>query len=440
MTGFAARMRSSSVCSGIVSFQVRADASSSETFSASVWTTSWDNFSPRVAATSSADVHRGAGGGIERAAGLISRVGWRRYPRMDFPDAIAPISDWIAEGTLERAAAVVAHRGRIVAERCWGSAADGGALDAHTLLPFASLTKPALMTAILRLVERGVLPFDLTIGDTLAGAPVHTRAITIAHLLTHTAGFPEYVPGVNDLAARRAPVDDYVCATLDSPLLFEPGTRVLYSNAGFQVLGAMVERVTALPLPDLLDRDVFGPLGMRSATLRPLARPGVRVARVELGARANDRATDVYNSPYFMRLARADAGLFATPRDVITLMEMYRTGGAGVIGAALARDAIISHTHGIPGRYGPYEWESCDFGWSWEIRDGKSPHPTGARTSPGTFGHIGGSGALAFCDPERELTAVIHTLRDFSDGWAAERPYLTRVATTLVEVADAARP
>ena len=357
---------------------------------------------------------------------------------MTFTDAIAPISNWITEGTLQRAAAVVAHRGTVVAARWWGSAADGGALDAHTLLPLASLTKPALMTAILRLVERGLLSLDLTVGDALPRAPEHTRAITIAALLTHTAGFPEHVPGVAGLAARRAPVADYVCATLNAALLFEPGTRVLYSNAGFQVLGAMVERNTGVPLADLLEREVFTPLGMRSATLRPLARPGVRVARVELGARATDRATDLYNSPYFMRLARADAGLFATARDVVTLLEMYRTGGAGVLGAPLARDAITSHTHGIPGRYGPYEWASCDFGWSWEIRGDKTPHPTGSRTSAGTFGHIGGSGVLAFSDPERQLTAVIHTLRDFSDGWAAERPYLTRVATTLVEVADAA--
>jgi CubicO group peptidase (beta-lactamase class C family) len=212
---------------------------------------------------------------------------------MNFADAIAPISEWVTEGTLDRAAAVVTHRGGVVAERCWGSAADGGALDAQTLLPFASLTKPALMTAILCLVERGALSFDLSIGDALAGALAHTRAITIANLLTHTAGFPEYVPGVNDLAARRAPVDDYVCATLDSPLLFEPGTRVLYSNAGFQVLGAMIERVTAVPLADLLEREVFTPLGMRSATLRPLARPGMRVARVQLGARGGHRATDL---------------------------------------------------------------------------------------------------------------------------------------------------
>jgi hypothetical protein len=59
---------------------------------------------------------------------------------MNFADAIAPISGWVTECTLDRAATVVTHRGRVVAERCWGSAADGGALDAHTLLPFASLT------------------------------------------------------------------------------------------------------------------------------------------------------------------------------------------------------------------------------------------------------------------------------------------------------------
>ncbi|MBX6331411.1 MAG: serine hydrolase, partial [Gemmatimonadaceae bacterium] len=77
-------------------------------------------------------------------------------------------------------------------------------------------------------------------------------------------------------------------------------------------------------------------------------------------------------------------------------------------------------------------------GWGWEVKGGKSPHPTGARTSARTFGHIGGSGVLAFSDPDRRLTVVIHTCRDFGDGWAADRPYLTRVATRLVEAADGA--
>ncbi len=321
----------------------------------------------------------------------------------------------------------------MVAERCWGNGADGSPLDALTLLPFASLTKPALATAVLRLVARGEMSLSLTTGDALGDVPEHVRPITAAQLLTHTAGFPEYVPGVAALEARWAPVADYVRSSLAAPLLFEPGTRVLYSNPGFQVLGAMVERVAGAAVADLLERETFAPVGMASATLRPLSRPGARTARVELGGgRTRDPRHEIYNSPYFKRLGRADAGMFATPRDVAELLEVYRLGGRGVLPAAVADTAVTSQTHGIPGRYGAYEWESCDFGWSWEIKNGKQPHPTGPRTSARTFGHLGGAGVLAFCDPERALTAVIHTLRDFSDGWAAERPYLSRLATALV--------
>lgn len=356
-----------------------------------------------------------------------------------FPNSLDPITTWLADGTIARAAAIVMHRGRVVAERYWGDATDGAPLDADTLFPFASLTKPSLATAVLRLVERGALSLALPVGA-LPGAPAHWRAVTVAQLLTHTAGFSEYVPGVEQLEARAAPAADYVRAALAEPPRFPPGTRVLYSNAGFQVLGALVEHATGEPIPDLLDRETFAPLGMATATLRPLSRPGARTARVELGARAGQPRTELYNSPYFKRLARADAGLFAAPRDVARLLEAFRLGGAGALGAATARDAITSHTHGLPGRYGPWEWESCDFGWSWEIKAEKSPHPTGPRTSSRTFGHTGGSGVLAFCDPDRALTAVIHTCRDFSDGWAAARPYLTRVASALVEAADAAAP
>lgn len=351
----------------------------------------------------------------------------------DLEAAVGMVGDWVRDGTIARAAALVLADGEVAAERWWGDAADGSPMDAHTLLPFASLTKPALATAVLRLAARGALSLSASLGEWLDGVPEAAQRITVAQLLTHTAGFPEHVPGVTALAARAAPVGDYVRATLAAPLVYAPGTRVLYSNAGFQVLGALLERVSGVAVADLLDRETFGPVGMPTATLRPLARPGVRTAQVVLGAaRSGDVRHEIYNSAYFKRLGRADAGLFATPRDVAALLEVYRSGGRDVLPAALAADAITSHTHGIPGRYGAYEWPSCDFGWGWEIKDGKQPHPTGARTSPRTFGHLGGAGVLAFCDPERALTVVIHVLRDFSDGWAAERPYLGRVATALV--------
>lgn len=357
---------------------------------------------------------------------------------MSFRTALDPVGEWIADGVVRRAAAVVMHHGTVVAERYWGDAADGRPLDDATFLPFASLTKPVTATVALRLVERGALALELALGEALPDVPVPWRRVTVAHLLTHTAGFPEFVPGAADLEARMAPAAAYVRAALEAEPAFPLGTRVLYSNPGFQVLGAVLERATATQVGNLLEREALTPLGLAHATMQPLDRPGARTARAELGPRGGDPRTAIYNSPYFKRLARADAGLFAAPRDVARLLEAYRLDGRGVLSPAMARDAVTSHTAGIPGRYGAYEWPSCDFGWSWEIRNGKSPHPTGARTSARTFGHLGGSGAMAFCDPERALTVVLHTLRDFGDGWATRGPYLTRVSGALVDAALAA--
>ena len=355
-----------------------------------------------------------------------------------FESAVAEVGDWVREGTLARAAVRAVHRGAVVAERFWGHAADGAPLDEGTLFPFASLTKPALATALLRLAERGTFDLETPIGAHLPEAPHASRPVTAAQLLTHTGGFPEYVPGVIRLEETMAGVDEYVRAALAAGPAFAPGSRVLYSNAGYLVLGAVVERATGTRIADMLARETFAPAGMSTATLLPLARPGVRTARIELVREHGSRRTEIYNSPYFKRLGRADAGMFATLADVTRLMELYRLDGDGVLRAGNARDAIASKTAGVPGRYGPYEWESCDFGWGWEIRDGKSPHPTGPRTSPATFGHIGGAGVLAFCDPSRALTVVVHCCRDFADGWAKERPFLSRLATALVSAADAA--
>jgi beta-lactamase class C len=354
---------------------------------------------------------------------------------MTIAKALAPIDEAIADGTLRRAAAVVLMGSALEGEKYWGDASDGQPVDADTLFPFASLTKPVVATAVLRLVERQALELDRSIGAAIPDAPLAVRKITIQQLLTHTAGFPETVPHFPQLEAKLAPLPDWIRAAIGASPAFPPGSRVLYSNAGFLVLGAMVEHISHAPLPSLLERDVLSPLGMSRSTLLPLSSPGARIAMVELPRSRSDPRTAIYNSPYFRRLGRADAGLFATARDIARLLECYRRQGAGVLGGELARSAVRSHTAGIPGRYGPWEWTSCDFGLGWEIRGTKSPHPTGARTSPETFGHTGGSGVLAFSDPRRGLTVVIHCCRDFSDGWAAQRPILSQIATRLVEMA-----
>ena len=72
---------------------------------------------------------------------------------------------------------------------------------------------------------------------------------------------------------------------------------------------------------------------------------------------------------------------------------------------------VVGH---VAGRFTPLDW-----GLGFEIRDGKSPHWTGTRNSPATFGHFGGSGTFLWVDPELDVALVCLTDREFDD-WALE--------------------
>jgi CubicO group peptidase (beta-lactamase class C family) len=168
----------------------------------------------------------------------------------------------------------------------------------------------------------------------------------------------------------------------DAPIA-EPGKRRIYSNTGFEQLAAHVAVAAEMPFAEYLHAAVFEPLGM-SAELRGSAGAGVHGS---LGD-----AT---------RLAREL--LRPTLIAAETLAEAISVQFPGLSGV-------------IPGigRQDPNDW-----GLGLELKDAKSPHWTGTRNSPRTFGHFGGSGTFLWVDPEADLALVALSDRDFGD-WALE--------------------
>jgi CubicO group peptidase (beta-lactamase class C family) len=193
--------------------------------------------------------------------------------------------------------------------------------------------------------------------DEPAGPP----GATVRHLLAHASGLP--FEG-------------------DAPIA-EPGKRRIYSNTGFEQLAAHVAVAAEMPFAKYLHAAVFEPLGM-SAELRGSAGAGVHGSL--------DDAT---------RLAR----------------ELLRP---TLIAAETFAEAISVQFPGLSGvipgigRQDPNDW-----GLGLELKDAKSPHWTGTRNSPRTFGHFGGSGTFLWVDPEADLALVALSDRDFGD-WALE--------------------
>ncbi len=226
--------------------------------------------------------------------------------------------------------------------------------DTARVFRLASVTKPLAARAAQVAVEEGVV--DL---DTPAGPP----GSTVRHLLAHASG-----------------------VAMNSPeVIARPGTRRVYSNYGFRILAETVEEHSGIGFGRYLREAVFEPLAMTASDL-----PG---GAAEAGFGAVSSVADLAAFAHDLLRPR----LVSAPMHAAAT-EVQFPGLAGV----------------LPG-FGPQR--PNDWGLGVEIRDGKSPHWTGALNSPATYGHFGQTGTFVWVDPPRDLALVVLTDRDF-DQWA----------------------
>lgn len=156
---------------------------------------------------------------------------------------------------------IVARGGEVLVERSWGAADRGRRrpMTPATRMCIASITKPVNQVVALQLVREGALAATDTIGRFLPGFP-HGR-ITVTQLLQHTAGIPHRVTKADDERHRMTPADVTARAG-ETPLLFEPGARSVYSSAGYTVLARVLEVASGKSWDDLVRERVIVPAGL----------------------------------------------------------------------------------------------------------------------------------------------------------------------------------
>lgn len=127
----------------------------------------------------------------------------------------------------------------------------------RTAYPLASATKPLTGTALMALVEDGVLSLDASVADYVPFAPDAWRPITLRHLMAHASG-------ISDDLGPGAPADAEEAArrVAGRPLVFEPGSQSAYGIGGYAVLQYVIEQATGQPFPEVLRARVLAPLGM----------------------------------------------------------------------------------------------------------------------------------------------------------------------------------
>jgi CubicO group peptidase (beta-lactamase class C family) len=192
--------------------------------------------------------------------------------------------------------------------------------------------------AVADLVRRGVIGFDTPVVGVLPpGRRPSTLdpAVTVHHLLTHTSGIADYAEEEVDTDYAALWVDrpcyrmlrpaDFLPMFGDLPPYRGPGQRFQYSNAGYIVLGLLLEELTGRPYADAVAGAVFEPAGMSASGFFALdeARPDVAIGYLRPSQPGEPWRSNVYSVP---AVGGADGGAFSTAADLDRFLTAYDDG------------------------------------------------------------------------------------------------------------------
>lgn len=349
----------------------------------------------------------------------------------------AVIDQALAERRVVGAVVLIAVDGETVYSRAAGDADREAArpMGLDTLFRLSSVSKVYVSVAALALVRQGRLALDAPITDWLpkfnpVGPSGTGSAITVRHLLSHTAGLgygflepadgPYHQAGVSDgMDLSDMPLAENVRRIGTVPLLFEPGTSWGYSLAT-DVLGAVVEHASGLHLAEAVKALVTDPLGLQDTGFT-LVDPD-RLAAGYLNEASGPRRMadlEIVPLPFMpeaeglrMALSRAfdsnaypsgGAGMIGATGDLLRLLEALRQGGEPLLTPALVDEMASDHTAGMD----LLPWPGRGFGLGFTVlRDpaaAASPETVGTWRLGGAYGHSW------FVDRAKRLSVVAFT-------------------------------
>jgi CubicO group peptidase (beta-lactamase class C family) len=272
----------------------------------------------------------------------------------------------------------------------------------------ASMSKPITATALMMLVDEGKVKLDDPVetylpefkgqmlevkegGEKKLVKPAHP--ITVRELLTHTSGLPF------STAAESPTLDKLTLAEATrsygkTPLMFEPGTKFAYSNAGINTCGRIIEVVSGMPYEDFLDKRLTGPLGMTDTTFWPNEEQLKRLAQSYRPSKDKKSLEKIkigqlkYPLSDRKRQPMPAGGLFSTARDVGVFCQMMLNGGAWNGKRYLSESAVKEMTRRQTPKGLPQSWG------------------LGFTVGGGHFGHGGAFATNMDVDTKRGLVTV----------------------------------
>jgi serine-type D-Ala-D-Ala carboxypeptidase len=321
----------------------------------------------------------------------------------------------IEDRAFPAASVAVTHQGNLVALQAFGHFTYESKVEAQktTLFDLASLTKIVATTPMAMLLyERGLLDLDAPIAAIVpeflgnAARDPRRRDVTLRMLLAHSSGLPAY----ERLFLKAKTRDDLLHGAFVTPLTADPGSRAEYSDIGFIILGAALERLAGGDEEAILDRfcrrEIFSPLAMASTAFNPPAHLRAVIAPTQDDRTFRHRIIqgEVQDENAFVLGGVAPhAGLFSTAHDIAQFAQCMLRAGRSI----LRPETISLFTR----RESSPIATSRALGWDTP----SSPSQSGKYFSEQSFGHLGYTGTSLWIDPSRQLSITLLTNRTWPD-------------------------
>ena len=301
-----------------------------------------------------------------------------------------------------------------------------------TVFDLASLTKPlATATSVMKLVESGKVSLDDAVAKYIPEFGVaEKQSITLRDLLVHRSGL---IPdnAIADYADGPLQAKERLFALkLTAPI----GSKFMYSDVNFMVLGEVVSRVSGRSLNEFAQAEVFAPLGMTETSYLPAEPLRQRAAPTE--QRGGKWMQGEVHDPRAFKLdgVAGHAGLFGTARDLaryaIDAMAGINDNGSRILKRATWETMTTRHT--IVGT-DKQNQETRDLrGLGWDMQSRYSIN-RGTKFSERAFGHGGFTGTALWIDPERKLFVIFLSNRVHPNGKGLVNPLIGQISEIAVE-------
>lgn len=354
----------------------------------------------------------------------------RRLDRLD-----SLMHFWIGKGAFPGGQLLVAKDGMIVYDKAFGmidTSLYSRRVTLNTMYDLASLTKVAATTfAAMKLYGEGKLDLDAPVAKYIPQFGQNGKEhVTIRNLLVHDSGLPPDPPhflwytdaipkrqferllanphefvypdsfGTNFYAAHQAMYD----SLYEMPLAYKTGTKMVYSDINFIILGKVIEHITGMPLNQYVEQNFYQPLGMTHTMFNPPNSLWSDCAATEYDSAAGGLLQGVVDDENSRSLGgvAGHAGLFSTSQDLAVYAQLLLNGGVYDGRRYLKSSTISLFTRKQS------NLSTRALGW-----DTKSPHNStaGKYFSPTSYGHLGFTGTSIWIDPVRKMFVILLTNR-----------------------------